>query len=772
MFKRFLSALLSFSLLIGILAINPNIGNASSFAFDSRLSISPSNDTIDFGDVTLNSYEVEDFTIENNGPNLRHIQVMSPLTSPFSLVSSPSITLPPYSESKLTFRFQPRTENEYEQNITIKEIYTNEAKTLTLTGEGVRTNTTINSGRSTRVTYTNNEVIFSPDEDETLFFDDTVEGFTSERTIFVVNNDNRTARVRVSDAPSRPFEVTHGRNLTLSEDEVEYVTISFNPQSDRNYSDVIEFEIEGTDDDGDDYEETIEIKLKGDGIELDQDEDPFRFNLSSETINTDADEKAYFNFETDTSADLEIEIFDDGDSIFEKSYTVSRGKKDLDYFWDGKTDSGRKVSEGTYDYVVKLENSDDDETYRGEIEIDNDVDFDLTSRRTVTVEGFPSYPYYDTNIPDDFDKITTNESLIFRLKATPDYVTQNNQDVEISLETTESGRATVRVYNENLQRLLTIEDSDRLSAGYHKNEYTWENTEFRDEDARDGKYLIKVEFRSTDGDVDTDVVWVNLNRDGLLEDGQFDPPYPNYDNFFQEYYEEFEQEFGYTPSCEGFADIPEESFTCAAALYAFDKGIFTGNTVNNLVYLRPNEVITRAEALTVILRVMGTEIEEYNAQYDGNLGFSDMNTKGWYAPYVKTMIKTARQAQAKFGEKAPNILAGYPDGTIRPNAEINRAEFFKIMIEAAQNSANVRSNFNINYNVSYNPFQDVRPDQWFAPYAHFAATYLNNSRYAARYFGSYEVSSTQGRFSGSAAITRGEVIDFIYELERQNLVQF
>lgn len=772
MLKRFLSASLSLIILTSIILINPLTIGASNFSFDRNLSISPNDDTLEFGDVNINSYEVEDFTISNNGPNQRHLQILRGPVYPFSLMSSPSFSLAPYSQSKLSFRFEPRTETDFEQEITIKEIFTNEVKTLTLTGSGDRDTSTTDSRRTAKVSYSSDEIAFSPDEDETLTFEDTVEGFSSEKTIYVTNNSNDRARVRVTDDPSRPFEVVGSSSKTVSEDEVEHFTIRFSPQNTRDYNDVIEFEVEAIDDDGDDYEEKIEINLRGEGIELDEDDDPFRFNLSSETINPEAGEKAYFNFETDTTARLEIEIFDDGDSIYEQNYTVSRGTKDLDYFWDGDNDNGRQVSDGTYNYVVKIENEDDDETYRGEIEVDTDVDFDLSSQRTVFVDGFPRYPFYDNNVPDDFDKITTNENLIFRLKASPDYVTSNNTDVKISLEATEDGRATVRLYNEDLQRLLTIDSSQRLREGYHKNEFTWENTEIRDEDARDGKYLIKVEFRSDDGDLDTDVVWVNLNRDGLLEDGQFDPPYPNYDNGFQEYYEEFEREFGYTPSCEGFADIPEESFTCAAALYAFDKGIFTGNNINNLVYLRPNEPMTRAEALAVVLRVMGVEITEYNAQYDGNLGFSDMSTKGWYAPYIKTMIKTARQAQARFGERTPSILNGYPDGTIKPNDEINRAEFFKIMIESAQSSENVRPNFNINYTPNQNPFQDVRSDQWFAPYAHFATKYLNNSRYAARYFGSYEISSNLGRFKGSQSISRGEVIDFIYELERQNLVQF
>jgi hypothetical protein len=335
MFKKFLSAFLSLTLLLSIFAINPSITNASSFAIDSKLNVSPANDTINFGEVSLNNSEIEDFTISNNGPFPRHIQIISGPTQPFSLVGSPSFSLNPYSSRKLSFQFQPRTENDFEQDFTIKEIYTNEAKTLTLVGTGTEASITRSISGSTKVSYTNNDVIFSPEDDETLSFEDTVEDYSSEKTIYVVNNTDDRATVRVTERPSGAFELSSGRSATLSEDEVEYFTIKFTPQSDREYSDTIEFEIKGEDEDGDDFEEEVTIRLNGEGIELDDEDDPFEFNFASEEINPEAGEKAYFNFYADITTELDIEIFDDGETIYEQSYTVTRGKQDLDYFWAG-----------------------------------------------------------------------------------------------------------------------------------------------------------------------------------------------------------------------------------------------------------------------------------------------------------------------------------------------------------------------------------------------------------------------------------------------------
>jgi|CXWL01.1.fsa_nt_gi hypothetical protein len=54
------------------------------------------------------------------------------------------------------------------------------------------------------------------------------------------------------------------------------------------------------------------------------------------------------------------------------------------------------------------------------------------------------------------------------------------------------------------------------------------------------------------------------------------------------------------------------------------------------------------------------------------------------------------------------VLQGYADGTMRPNAPINRAEFLKILFLALQ--------YNIEKTVYSPRYPDVTPDQWFARY--------------------------------------------------------
>jgi len=56
--------------------------------------------------------------------------------------------------------------------------------------------------------------------------------------------------------------------------------------------------------------------------------------------------------------------------------------------------------------------------------------------------------------------------------------------------------------------------------------------------------------------------------------------------------------------------------------------------------------------------------------------------------------------------RAAGVISGYPDGTFKPQGEINRAELMKILIEGFYEQENLGET---------NCFPDVQ-DQWFAPY--------------------------------------------------------
>ncbi|MCF7905711.1 S-layer homology domain-containing protein [Candidatus Gracilibacteria bacterium] len=92
------------------------------------------------------------------------------------------------------------------------------------------------------------------------------------------------------------------------------------------------------------------------------------------------------------------------------------------------------------------------------------------------------------------------------------------------------------------------------------------------------------------------------------------------------------------------------------------------------------------------------------------------------------------------------IVNGYGDGTFKPENTISRAEFLKVALEAA--------NVELPSDISVDSYPDVRTDDWFAPYFEIAKKYgfLSVQR------GGYIVPSQP--------ITRSEAANVIYELSR------
>ncbi|MEI7511034.1 MAG: DKNYY domain-containing protein [Candidatus Peregrinibacteria bacterium] len=65
--------------------------------------------------------------------------------------------------------------------------------------------------------------------------------------------------------------------------------------------------------------------------------------------------------------------------------------------------------------------------------------------------------------------------------------------------------------------------------------------------------------------------------------------------------------------------------------------------------------------------------------------------------------------------KTQGIVKGYEDGTFKPDATINRAEFLKILLEAQFGVKNSEIE-----QCATDSFRDIHPDAWFAPYICFA----------------------------------------------------
>lgn len=112
-----------------------------------------------------------------------------------------------------------------------------------------------------------------------------------------------------------------------------------------------------------------------------------------------------------------------------------------------------------------------------------------------------------------------------------------------------------------------------------------------------------------------------------------------------------------------------------------------------LYEFRPDNTITRAELVKMVLGCMGT------MDYGTPKTFSDIHDSDWF--------KAAVDAASSL-----DWIEGYSDGTFRPNNNINRAEALKIIIASQFKDKDISGG-------SEN-FSDVNGGNWFASYVSFA----------------------------------------------------
>lgn len=138
--------------------------------------------------------------------------------------------------------------------------------------------------------------------------------------------------------------------------------------------------------------------------------------------------------------------------------------------------------------------------------------------------------------------------------------------------------------------------------------------------------------------------------------------------------------------------------------------------------VRPEGKITRAEVATIYFRMLTDESR--TKFWSQSSGYSDVKTGDWFNNAVSTLSKAG-------------IIAGYEDGSFRPNGYITRAEF-----------ATIAARF---FDVSYNG-KDLFPDIS----GHWAKDYINQAANKG-FVNGYE----DGTFKPDRNITRAEAVTLV-----------
>lgn len=141
-----------------------------------------------------------------------------------------------------------------------------------------------------------------------------------------------------------------------------------------------------------------------------------------------------------------------------------------------------------------------------------------------------------------------------------------------------------------------------------------------------------------------------------------------------------------------FADIKITDIYFSFIHDLLDRGAVAGYPPDSegKILFRPNASVNRAEMLKIICLAAGISVETAEVS-----PFNDVKKSDWYFDYVITLSNAG-------------IIEGYPDGSFKPGAFVNRVEALKIILTALKMA---------DIFLETSPYSDVKKDDWFYKYA-------------------------------------------------------
>jgi len=189
-------------------------------------------------------------------------------------------------------------------------------------------------------------------------------------------------------------------------------------------------------------------------------------------------------------------------------------------------------------------------------------------------------------------------------------------------------------------------------------------------------------------------------------------------NYYSDWFEIVDPD---SSSSQLFSDVPLGSKYAESTRYLASAGVINGYPDGTF---KPDNTVTRVEALKLIFEAADLDISKGNAPFD------DIGKNEWYSKYLYTAYKK-------------KVVNGYPDGTFKPTNVVSRAEFFKMLFISMKSK--------VDKTPDSSPFTDVNVEDWFAPYVVYAAE-----------IGIVDTSTPL--FDPGAGMSRGEVADALYKM--------
>jgi flagellar hook assembly protein FlgD len=503
--------------------------------------------------------------------------------------------------------------------------------------------------------------------------------------------------------------------------------------------------------------------------------------VEPETFDPYANEETYVRFDLTQSAEVDVKVYDDNDNhvySIEKNEDLDPGTYEFE--WDGWDKDDEIVEDG--DYTIKIEA----ELLNGFTDYEQiDVEVaESSSKATISPRIRDFFLTKQTFDPGRGEETT----FVFELTAKADlavYITKGSQVVQEVYSTNNAAPGTYKIEwngrdylgdlvpdGESYAYSVLVKNSEGKdkASGRIKVEEDEEMSQFAniyDDQANPSVFTpltetsMKFDFKVSkssygtitildDGEIvatpyegnfqygSNSFKWYGDGENGeMLTDGIYTyiittensaGESTDYGKFMikDSYKKTFEQR------CGGFTDVDQNDDNCDAIEWAEEEGIFEGYTNGTF---QPNKVITRVEALKVVLEAVNYTILKENGS---TFGFSDLDGDEWHQKYIRTGIR--------YG-----IVEGYSDGTFRPDQLVTKAEAAVMTLRALEVEGCL-----VIPTCSSQPYADVPLHTW----------YTN----AACFIHDFEITDDKWYFNPDEHYSRGDMAELLYGFHVEGLL--
>ena len=388
---------------------------------------------------------------------------------------------------------------------------------------------------------------------------------------------------------------------------------------------------------------------------------------------------------------VDTEGNEDEDDMIDFTDDAERSDKDDFDLWEENQDDRQALyigMEAEFDRIVFEATDEDDFEKELKLEFYRDGFWNnLHTFHDVEIDQDDELIYIDFERPTDWDKTSVDGEYAFWIRITPDVDEPEQSEVE---------QIGTRTYNLRLE--IEDEDGDEVEnlnedefevrSGSDNKIYGFEEIDNEDgvyelalqAEESDTRYTIEIDNRDFEmesfGTASLNSARITYlieleedDRDGRDRDRDDD--------------DRDRDRNGRGRNCDmPFRDLFDHwSYNSVSDLYC--AGILSRNT-----YFYPNDYITRAEFLKIVMEVEDIDLDDYN---DENEPFRDVNRNDWYYDYVVAAYELD--------------FVDY-DLYFNPNQFINRAEALALMIRVAD----------VRTTGIYTSFPDVNSYDWFAKY--------------------------------------------------------